>query len=133
MTRVRREVVIEGSLDGEHWEPYELHYKPGDPRRAPPFVAPHQPRVDFILWFARLGRREAPIYLARLVERLLEDPDAVAPLFAQMPFEGRAPVQVRVATYEYRFTDLATGRETGAWWERFRLPRETSEVITRPR
>ncbi len=133
MTLVRREVVIEGSLDGETWEPYELHYKPGDPLRAPPFVAPHQPRVDFLLWFARLGGRRGPIYLERLVERLLEDPDAVAPLFAHMPFEGRAPVHVRVATYEYRFTDLATARETGAWWERVRLPRETSEVMTRPR
>src|SRR5207244_8798549 len=47
MTWVRREPVIEGSADGVAWLPYEFRYKPGDPERPPPFVAPHQPRVDF--------------------------------------------------------------------------------------
>src|SRR5207249_3858668 len=51
MTLVRKEVVIEGSADGETWEPYEFRFKPGDPMRPPPFAAPHQPRVDFQLWF----------------------------------------------------------------------------------
>ena len=57
MTLVRREPVIEGSDDGVTWLSYELHYEPGDVDRAPPFVAPHQPRVDFQIWFLLLGAR----------------------------------------------------------------------------
>lgn len=132
MTLVRREVVIEGSLDGTRWEVYEFHHKPGDPTRAPSFVAPHQPRVDFLLWFARLGRHDLR-YLEQLVARLLDEPDAVRGLFARMPFEGRAPRYVRVVTYQYGFTDRATRAESGAWWFREWLPRETSEVMTRVR
>lgn len=30
----------EGSIDGVTWLPYELRWKPGDPSRAPAFVAP---------------------------------------------------------------------------------------------
>ncbi|MEZ0229703.1 MAG: lipase maturation factor family protein [Planctomycetota bacterium] len=132
MTIVRREVVIEGSLDGEKWEAYELRYKPGDPRRRPPFVAPHQPRVDFLLWFARLGNHDIR-YLERLVARLLDEPEVVRELFAHMPFEGRAPRFVRIVTYQYGFTDAESVQETGAWWVRELLPRETSEVMSRQR
>src|SRR5262249_23598342 len=55
ITLLRRGVVLEGSADGVEWLPYEFRYKPGDPDRPPPFVAPHQPRVDFQLWFLLLG------------------------------------------------------------------------------
>jgi hypothetical protein len=117
MTLVRREPVIEGSDDGIDWKPYALHYEPGDVDRPPPFVAPHQPRVDFLLWFLLLGRRGAP-YFDRLLDRVLLDPDAVAPLFARNPFPDAPPAQVRVAVYRYRFSDRATRARTGAWWTR---------------
>jgi uncharacterized membrane protein YphA (DoxX/SURF4 family) len=116
MTLFRDEIVLEATEDGETWESYELRWKPGDVDRAPPFVAPHQPRVDFAFWFVPLGHEDA--FLHTLVERLLTEPDAVAPLFARMPFGGRAPAQVRVAVYRYRFTTPEERRETGAWWSR---------------
>ena len=125
MTLVRREAVIEGSGDGRTWVPYEFRYKPGDPERAPPFVAPHQPRVDFQLWFLLLGSHGAR-YFDTLLKRLLESPGAVAPLFAHDPFPVSPPALVRVAIYRYRFTDLATRRSTGAWWSR------TLEGYSRP-
>lgn len=56
MTTSRPEIIIEGSNDGELWKPYEFKYKPGDPNRRPGFVAPHQPRLDWQMWFAALGR-----------------------------------------------------------------------------
>jgi hypothetical protein len=118
MTYVRREAVIEGSDDGITWLPYELRWKPGDPRRAPAFVAPHQPRLDFQLWFLLLGGRDVPPYFLHLLERLETRPDAVAGFFARDPFAGRAPAHVRVAAYRYAFTDIATRRATGAWWTR---------------
>lgn len=125
MTLVRREAVIEGSDDGVTWRPYEFRWKPGDPSRAPAFVAPHQPRVDFQMWFLLLGRHSPPWFDA-LLQRILSDPAAVTSLWADDPFARRAPAQVRVALYRYVFTDRATRRETGRWWDR------TLEGTTRP-
>ncbi len=118
MTQVRREVVIEGSTDGSTWLPYEFGYKPGDPDRAPPFVAPHQPRLDFQLWFLLLGGPPRAQYFQNLLVRLFEAPEVVAPLFVRNPFPGRPPPTIRLAFYRYRFTDWATRRATGAWWQR---------------
>lgn len=114
MTLVRREVVIEGSADGVAWRPYEFRYKPGDPERRPTFVAPHQPRVDFQLWFLLLGQRWGSRYFDTLLARLLTDPRAVAPLFAVDPFPDAPPRFVRVAVYRYRFT----GPGDADWWRR---------------
>src|SRR3990172_7605097 len=50
MTTRRPEIVLEGSYDGNEWKPYELRYKPGDPSRGLPWVAPHQPRLDWQVW-----------------------------------------------------------------------------------
>jgi hypothetical protein len=116
MTLVRREVMIEGSTDGVTWLPYEFRYKPGDPDRAPPFVAPHQPRVDFQLWFLLLGRPGAR-YFDRLIARLLTAPDVVRPLFAEDPFPATPPRLVRIGIYRYRFTAWGEG-DRRAWWRR---------------
>jgi hypothetical protein len=118
MTLVRREVVIEGSADGVTWQPYEFRHKPGDPRRPPRFVAPHQPRVDFQLWFLLLGRGREEPYFRTLLVRLLTEPRVVAPLFARDPFAETPPRFLRLAFYRYRFTDLATRRAAGTWWQR---------------
>jgi lipase maturation factor 1 len=118
MTLVRREAVIEGTSDGVTWIPYEFRYKPGDPKRAPAFVAPHQPRVDFQLWFLLLGGRIGARYFRTLLLRLFDAPRVVAPLFLRDPFPDSPPRYLRVAIYRYRFTDFATRRATGAWWTR---------------
>ena len=55
MTTTRPEIVFEGSDDGTKWEEYEFRCKPGDLRRPPPWVAPHQPRLDWQMWFAALS------------------------------------------------------------------------------
>jgi len=120
MTLVRREPVIEGSDDGVEWRPYEFLYKPGDPNRAPGFVAPHQPRVDFRLWFLLLGPQQrwgAP-YFDRLLNQLLSEPRHAATLFVDDPFLREPPRHLRVSVYRYRFTDAPTRKATGAWWER---------------
>ena len=54
MTKDRREIVLEGSADGVEWLPYEFKWKPGDVKRAPGWCAPHQPRLDWQMWFAAL-------------------------------------------------------------------------------
>ncbi|PYL59770.1 MAG: hypothetical protein DMF31_05970 [Verrucomicrobia bacterium] len=57
MTKDRDEIVIEGSANAIDWLPYEFKWKPGDVKRAPGWCAPHQPRLDWQMWFAAL---EAP-------------------------------------------------------------------------
>jgi hypothetical protein len=99
------------------WTAQELWHKPGDPRRRPDFVAPHQPRVDFQLWFYGLAfRRREPAYVSALVRRMCEDPVAVQPLFrAPLPSH---PAAVRLVYWQYHFASRAEHRATGAWWTR---------------
>ena len=102
------------------WTAHDLWHKPGDPRRAPDFVAPHQPRVDFQLWFYGLAfRRREPTYVSTLVERMCEDPAAVQPLFRE-PLPSH-PAAVRIVYWRYLFASRAERRATGAWWSRARV------------
>jgi hypothetical protein len=55
MTTRRDEIVVEGSNDGRTWSEYEFKYKPGSVDRAPGWMIPHQPRLDWQMWFAALG------------------------------------------------------------------------------
>ena len=118
MTVERPEIVLEGSADGLEWKPYEFRWKPGDVRRRPGFVAPHQPRLDWQMWFAALsGFADSP-WLEPLLARLLEGSPPVLALLRTNPFPDRPPRFVRAVLYDYRFTDFATRRATGAWWRR---------------
>jgi hypothetical protein len=130
MTTRRPEIVVEGSDDGETWRAYEFRYKPGDPARRPGFVAPHQPRLDWQMWFAALADCDQSPWLQRLLGRLLEGSPAVLGLLASDPFAGHPPRYVRALVYDYHFTDLATHRRTGAWWDR-RLEGEFCPALSR--
>ncbi len=123
MTTRRGEVTVEGSNDGETWLPYEFRYKPGDVLRRPDFVQPHMPRLDWQMWFAALTTYERTPWLEHFLARLLEGSPAVLGLLEHDPFEGNPPRLVRTTYWDYRFTDLATRRETGAWWTRRELGR----------
>jgi hypothetical protein len=121
MTTARPEIVIEGSDDGTDWKAYEFEFKPGDPLRRPSFVAPHQPRLDWQMWFAALDRYEDNPWFASLCRRLLEGAPAVTALLAHNPFPERPPRLVRSVLYDYRFTSWDAGRADKAWWQRTRL------------
>ncbi|HEY1434207.1 MAG TPA: lipase maturation factor family protein, partial [Thermoanaerobaculia bacterium] len=118
MTTERPEIVVEGSSDGEQWRAYEFRWKPGDPKRRPEFVAPHQPRLDWQMWFAALGGYEQNAWIGVFLERLLEGSPEVLGLLAKNPFPGGPPRYVRATLYDYRFTDVEERRRTGAWWQR---------------
>jgi len=121
MTTERPEILIEGSLDGAEWRAYAFRWKPGDPMRRPRFVAPHQPRLDWQMWFAALGGYEQNAWVAPLLARLLEGSPPVLGLLASNPFPDRPPRFVRATLYDYRFTTAAERRQTGAWWKRREL------------
>lgn len=118
MTTERREINIEGSTDGESWTPYGFRYKPGPLDRAPVWVAPHQPRLDWQMWFAALGDYRRNDWLANLMTRLLQGEPAVLALMGENPFEEEPPKQVRAVIYRYEFTDRAERQATGNWWKR---------------
>ncbi len=121
MTTERPEIVIEGTADGHTWLPYEFRYKPGDLHRAPPFVAPYQPRLDWQMWFAALAAPWSPqndAWFGRLMIRLLEGKPEVKEFFSRNPFQDRPPVAVRARLYEYRFTTTQERAQSGDWWVR---------------
>jgi hypothetical protein len=114
MTTTRDEIVVEGSNDGVTWLPYEFRYKPGDVTRRPPWVAPHQPRLDWQMWFASLTTYETVPWFQNFCVRLLQGSPDVLALLAHNPFPDRPPRYVRGELYRYHF-----GR--GAWWTRERI------------
>ncbi len=118
MTTSRPEIVVEGSEDGRTWIAYEFQWKPGEPRRRPSFVAPHQPRLDWQMWFAALSRFDAEPWFGAFLRRLLEGSPEVLALLERNPFPDRPPRYVRAALYDYRFTDAGTRRREGTWWRR---------------
>lgn len=117
MTRTRPELDVQGSDDGIEWKSYVFKAKPGPLDRRPPQVAPHQPRLDWQMWFAALGNPADEAWLSRLQIRLLNAEPTVLALLAQDPFAGRAPKFVRVVSSEYRFTTSEEKSRTGQWWK----------------
>jgi predicted DCC family thiol-disulfide oxidoreductase YuxK len=133
MTTVRREIIVEGSDDGVNWLPYEFKYKPGDVDRRPAFVAPHQPRLDWQMWFAALGDYRENPWFVNFCLRLLQGSSQVEALLAKNPFPDHPPRYLRAGLYDYQFTNFAERRATGlrsgkpvgassplagAWWKR---------------
>ena len=121
MTKDRCEIVLEGSINGIDWLPYEFKWKPGELKRPPGWCAPHQPRLDWQMWFAALETpRENPWFIA-LVFRLLQGPRDANALLAFNPFPDKPPRYIRAMFYRYRFTTVDELRQTGAWWKREEL------------
>ncbi len=113
MTTRRDELTVEGSLDGVEWRPYVFRYKPGPLDRAPGFMAPHMPRLDWQMWFAALGSPQQAPWLVPFLERLREGSPAVLGLLETDPFAADGPpVHLRVRIERYAMTDWG---EAG-WW-----------------
>ncbi|MFF4394448.1 lipase maturation factor family protein [Streptomyces sp. NPDC001480] len=124
VSRIRYEVVVEGTLDAvpredSGWREYEFKGKPGDPGRWPRQFAPYHLRLDWLMWFAALSPGYAGAWFGGLVERLLEnDPDTLR-LLRRSPFPpGEPPRHVRARLFRYRYTTWRELRETGTCWER---------------
>jgi hypothetical protein len=117
ITTSRREPEILTSDDGQTWVAQDLAFKPGPPDRAPPWVAPHQPRLDFRLWFQGIAwPAETPPYIAQLLARVCHQPEAIESLFAaKLPTDTR---HVRIDYWEMRFRNPTEILSGGGWWSR---------------
>ncbi len=116
MTTTRRELTIQGSNDGIHWKSYLLRWKPGPLDKPLPVVAPHQPRLDWQLWFAALGSIETSPWLQSLLVNLLQGNPHTTALFESNPFPDEPPRFVRILADNYTFTDPIQRERTGAVW-----------------
>ena len=102
------------------WLDIPFRFKPGDTGRAPPWVAPHQPRLDWQMWFAALSPspQGAPWVVHLLTLLLRGEPDVYALLAAAGPFTAEAPpAEARVLAWDYAFTADGSGQQ---WWARSR-------------
>jgi predicted DCC family thiol-disulfide oxidoreductase YuxK len=120
MTTDRPELRVFGSHDGREWKEYIFKWKPGDPHERPRFIAPHQPRLDWQMWFAALGQYQDPRtrrWLEPFLARLLEGSQPVLDLLREDPFQGGPPRYVVVRKYDYRMSDWDTLKNSGRWWD----------------
>jgi predicted DCC family thiol-disulfide oxidoreductase YuxK len=117
MTTKRNEIVIEGSSDGTEWREYEFRYKPGDVARRPLWNIPHQPRLDWQMWFAALDDPKRLFWFSRFLERLLQNEPTVTALLENNPFPDKPPLYVRAKFYEYTYSD-SEEKAKGIWWDR---------------
>lgn len=118
INRQRLEVELEGSQDGLNWVPYRFRHKPQDPAIRPAVVLPHQPRLDWMIWFVTLSLPMNARWLDGLVYGLFENTPEVTALLANNPFSDRPPRYVRANVYRYRFTTPRERSESGHWWVR---------------
>ncbi len=131
MTTRRAEVILEGSRDGEHWLEYEFYWKPGALDHKPAFVAPHQPRLDWEMWFAALGSVKQNLWVVNLMRQLLWNQQPVLALLKKNPFAQEPPQYIRAMLYDYHFTDEATLKRSGQWWRRTLLASYTPILVRR--
>lgn len=117
MTTTRPEIIIEGSNDGRNWKAYEFRYKPGSLERMPPFVAPHQPRLDWQMWFAALGSVNENPWVINLAVRLLQGSPEVISLLQTNPFPDHPPRFVRANSMQYEFTTAEERQRSNHWWK----------------
>ena len=121
MTESRPEIIVEGSNDRITWKTYEFRWKPGELTDAPKWVAPHQPRLDWQMWFAALqGSYQRTPWFPHFMVALLQGKPKVLQLLAENPFPDTPPRYVRATLYDYYFTDIATKQSAGTWWHRDR-------------
>lgn len=121
MTTSRPEIVVEGSNNRKDWKVYEFKWKPGALDRRPPQVAPHQPRIDWQMWFEALNWQRGgkpKEWFRSFIVRLLEGTPEVLDLLAHNPFPEEPPKYIRAVVYDYEFTSEAEYAETGNWWRR---------------
>ena len=113
----RREIVIEIAADADSaneliWHELEFKHKPGNVSKQPSYLAPHQPRLDWQMWFAALRgddiwKDNHYRWFSWLVLRILQKSPEVAKLFdPQMSNYMKNTTYLRIKTYEYDFAPL---------------------------
>lgn len=124
----RPEIVLEGifvtnsnvSMNGHHekkhdekdaWREINFRWKPGGVlTHQPRQVAPHQPRLDWQMWFAALGGYQNNPWLIHFVSKLLDGCLPVIQLIdePQLAAGEERLIKIRATLWDYDFTRLPT-------------------------
>jgi hypothetical protein len=123
VTRVRQEVIVEGTTDAppsatSQWREYEFKGKPGNTGRMPPQIAPYHLRLDWMMWFAAMSDYSENPWFVSFIGRLLQGDQATLGLLRTNPFPDSPPRYIRARLYEYHFTTADERRQTSQWWKR---------------
>ena len=118
MTIERREIIVEGSNDGQNWLAYEFKFKPGELHKPLSWNIPHQPRLDWQMWFAALGDWHSNPWFLRFIRKLGEGSGPVLALLQHNPFPSHPPKYLRATFYRYRFSTWEEKATNGEVWQR---------------
>mmetsp|Transcript_22654 Transcript_22654/g.25177 ORF Transcript_22654/g.25177 Transcript_22654/m.25177 type:complete len:259 (+) Transcript_22654:95-871(+) len=104
----REEIVIFGSEDLHNWKVYEFYHKPTKTNIMPTFIAPHQPRLAWHLWFtaSNSGDKNSEFYLNNLMFKIFQNSASVKTLIAKNPFPNSPPSYLKFSKIKYSFTSL---------------------------
>ena len=69
-------------------------------------LAPHQPRLDWQMWFAALGSYHHNPWYINLISKLLHGEQDVLDLLGENPFPDKPPRFIRSTLYKYHYTRL---------------------------
>ncbi len=118
MTKVRNEIIIEGSEDAKTWKAYKFYFKPDELKKTPVWIIPHQPRLDWQMWFAALDEANHQPWFSALLIRLLQGSPQVTGLLKENPFPEKPPVYIRAGYYQYQFYYGPESSNETQWWQR---------------
>jgi len=68
------------------------------------FAAPHQPRLDWQMWFAALGSYQYNFWFRVLCYRLLTNEPSVTALLQENPFPNKPPKFIKALLYTYHYS-----------------------------
>eukprot|EP00794_Sanderia_malayensis_P011881 gene11881-13114_t len=138
----RPEVILMGAdelSNTTQWKEYNFIYKPGSLFSSPTFNVPHQPRLDWQMWFASLGDAKSKPWFVNLCHKLLSGEKSVLNLMAEEnPFKLRPPKYIRSVLYRYHYTSNNTGFFSAVfkpshdkrWWTR-EYVKEYMPIVTK--
>ncbi len=118
MTTERKEIIVQGSDNGLNWSDYHFKYKPGALNGKLGWNIPHQPRLDWQMWFEALNPKRRSIWFEQFLLRLLQGSPQVLALLEHNPFPDKPPKYIRALIYPYTFSSAQQGDRTGQIWQR---------------
>lgn len=119
MQTERQEFQIEGSYDGINWQAYRFNYKPQALDEMPAFHVPHDPRLDWLIWFVPPQSERMMEWFNHFMWQLARNEPRVTALLRKNPFANKPPPRyLRVLVYRYHFTTWREHHESGHWWKR---------------
>jgi len=118
MTTERPEIIVQGSNDGKNWLAYQFKYKPVNLDKKLGWNIPHQPRLDWQMWFAAIETPGPDSWFAKFMQKLQEGSPQVLSLLAGNPFPEQPPAFVRALSYRYFYTTPEQRAATGNIWLR---------------